>query len=132
MFIATIPAVLWVDSWGRKPTLIIGALGMAICHIIIVSFLPNARLNLLGQAPLITLLGYHHRKEPRRLGTPPIRRLGRRRHGLALRNSLWILMGALCLDRHCGDMATVESPVRHCPRRFVELVCPPRLLSISL
>lgn len=37
MFIATIPAVMWVDSWGRKPTLIIGAIGMATCHIIIVS-----------------------------------------------------------------------------------------------
>lgn len=37
MFIATIPAVMWVDSWGRKPTLIIGAIGMAICHFIIVS-----------------------------------------------------------------------------------------------
>jgi MFS family permease len=38
MFIATIPAVMWVDSWGRKPTLIVGALGMASCHFIIVSW----------------------------------------------------------------------------------------------
>jgi len=37
MFIATIPAVMWVDSWGRKPTLIYGAIGMALCHFIIVS-----------------------------------------------------------------------------------------------
>lgn len=37
MFIATIPAVMYVDRWGRKPTLIIGAVGMAICHFIIVS-----------------------------------------------------------------------------------------------
>jgi MFS family permease len=37
MFIATIPAVMWVDRWGRKPTLIIGAIGMALCHFIIVS-----------------------------------------------------------------------------------------------
>ncbi|KAF2476773.1 MFS sugar transporter-like protein [Lindgomyces ingoldianus] len=35
MFLATIPAVMYVDSWGRKPTLIIGAIGMATCHIII-------------------------------------------------------------------------------------------------
>ncbi|KAH7119826.1 general substrate transporter [Dendryphion nanum] len=35
MFIATIPAVMYVDSWGRKPTLIVGAIGMAVCHIII-------------------------------------------------------------------------------------------------
>jgi MFS family permease len=38
MFIATIPAVMYVDRWGRKPTLIVGAIGMAICHFIIVSF----------------------------------------------------------------------------------------------
>ncbi|KAH6689650.1 general substrate transporter [Plectosphaerella plurivora] len=35
MFIATIPAVLWIDRVGRKPVLITGAIGMAICHIII-------------------------------------------------------------------------------------------------
>ncbi|CAO2657234.1 Nn.00g033600.m01.CDS01 [Neocucurbitaria sp. VM-36] len=35
MFIATIPAVMYVDSWGRKPTLIVGAIGMALCHIIV-------------------------------------------------------------------------------------------------
>ena len=35
MFIATIPAVLWVDRIGRRPVLTIGALGMATCHIII-------------------------------------------------------------------------------------------------
>lgn len=35
MFIATIPAVLWIDRVGRKPVLTIGAIGMATCHIII-------------------------------------------------------------------------------------------------
>lgn len=30
MFLATIPAVLWVDQWGRKPTLIAGAVGMGV------------------------------------------------------------------------------------------------------
>ncbi|KAK6829699.1 MFS monosaccharide transporter [Apiospora arundinis] len=35
MFLATIPAVLWVDRLGRKPVLTIGALGMASCHYII-------------------------------------------------------------------------------------------------
>ncbi|KAN0064859.1 Quinate permease [Thecaphora frezii] len=32
MFLATIPAVLYVDSWGRKPTLIWGGLAMGACH----------------------------------------------------------------------------------------------------
>ncbi|KAH9939500.1 general substrate transporter [Amylocystis lapponica] len=35
MFLATIPAVIWVDSIGRKPVLISGAFLMATCHIII-------------------------------------------------------------------------------------------------
>jgi hypothetical protein len=40
MFVATVPAVLWVD---RKPVLITGAIGMATCHIIIaVLFAKNA------------------------------------------------------------------------------------------
>jgi sugar porter (SP) family MFS transporter len=35
MFIATIPAVLWIDRVGRKPVLAVGALGMSACHFII-------------------------------------------------------------------------------------------------
>lgn len=35
MFIATIPAVLWIDRVGRKPVLTIGAVGMGVCHLII-------------------------------------------------------------------------------------------------
>jgi sugar porter (SP) family MFS transporter len=35
MFIATIPAVLWIDRVGRKPVLTVGALGMALCHFIV-------------------------------------------------------------------------------------------------
>ncbi|KAL3965246.1 hypothetical protein ACCO45_002250 [Purpureocillium lilacinum] len=35
MFIFTIPSVLYIDKVGRKPVLTIGAVGMAICHVII-------------------------------------------------------------------------------------------------
>lgn len=35
MFLATIPAVLWIDRAGRKPVLTIGALGMSFCHFVI-------------------------------------------------------------------------------------------------
>jgi MFS family permease len=43
MFIATVPAVLWIDRVGRKPVLTIGAIGMATCHIIIaIIFARNA------------------------------------------------------------------------------------------
>ncbi|KAI0710230.1 general substrate transporter [Earliella scabrosa] len=35
MFLATIPAVIWVDQAGRKPILITGAFLMAACHLIV-------------------------------------------------------------------------------------------------
>lgn len=35
MFIATIPAVIWIDRLGRKPVLVVGAIGMAACHFVI-------------------------------------------------------------------------------------------------
>ncbi|KAH8831501.1 general substrate transporter [Flagelloscypha sp. PMI_526] len=35
MFLATIPAVLWVDGLGRKPVLVSGAFVMAACHFIV-------------------------------------------------------------------------------------------------
>src|ERR1700753_1508640 len=35
MFIATIPAVIYVDKLGRKPILVIGAIGMGACHLVI-------------------------------------------------------------------------------------------------
>ncbi|KAI1764680.1 putative hexose transport-related protein [Hypoxylon sp. FL1150] len=35
MFVATVPAVLYIDRVGRKPMLTVGAIGMATCHIII-------------------------------------------------------------------------------------------------
>lgn len=35
MWVATFPAVVYVDKLGRKPILIAGAIGMATCHIIV-------------------------------------------------------------------------------------------------
>ncbi|TFK40390.1 general substrate transporter [Crucibulum laeve] len=35
MFLATIPAVIWIDKVGRKPVLISGAFIMAACHFIV-------------------------------------------------------------------------------------------------
>jgi MFS family permease len=35
MSIATIPAVLYVDKLGWKPVMIVGGVGMFLCHIII-------------------------------------------------------------------------------------------------
>ena len=35
MFLATIPAVLYIDKLGRKPVLVTGAIAMGICHAII-------------------------------------------------------------------------------------------------
>ncbi|TCD65240.1 hypothetical protein EIP91_002948 [Steccherinum ochraceum] len=35
MFLATIPAVIWVDNAGRKPILVSGAFIMAACHLIV-------------------------------------------------------------------------------------------------
>ena len=35
MFLATIPAVLYIDKLGRKPVLLTGAIAMGICHAII-------------------------------------------------------------------------------------------------
>jgi hypothetical protein len=33
--VATLPAQIWVDNWGRKPPMVAGGAGMALCFIII-------------------------------------------------------------------------------------------------
>jgi MFS family permease len=45
MFLATIPAVLYVDKWGRKPTLITGAIMMGICHFVVGIIIATCRDN---------------------------------------------------------------------------------------
>lgn len=37
--IFTIPAILWMDKFGRKKLLIAGALGMCICHVIVAAII---------------------------------------------------------------------------------------------
>jgi sugar porter (SP) family MFS transporter len=43
MFLATIPATLWIDNVGRKPILISGAFAMAICHFIVAALIGQYR-----------------------------------------------------------------------------------------
>ena len=39
MFLATIPAVIYIDKFGRRPLLIVGALGMASSHFIVAAII---------------------------------------------------------------------------------------------
>lgn len=39
MWAATIPAVLYIDQFGRKPVLIVGAIGMGISHVIVAALM---------------------------------------------------------------------------------------------
>ena len=45
MFLATIPAVLYIDQWGRKPTLIAGAVIMGICQFIVAGIIGQCQNN---------------------------------------------------------------------------------------
>ncbi|KAH7099832.1 general substrate transporter [Auriculariales sp. MPI-PUGE-AT-0066] len=43
MFLATIPATLWIDKIGRKPILISGAFAMGACHFIVAALIGQFR-----------------------------------------------------------------------------------------
>src|SRR5690606_2746171 len=36
--VSTIPGLLVIESWGRRKLLIVGAIGMAVCQLLIASF----------------------------------------------------------------------------------------------
>jgi MFS family permease len=50
MFLATIPAVLYIDRLGRKPVLVAGAIGMGISHIVIAVILAK-NINRFAEEP---------------------------------------------------------------------------------
>ncbi|KAK3070329.1 hypothetical protein LTR53_010656 [Teratosphaeriaceae sp. CCFEE 6253] len=41
MWLATIPAVMYVDKLGRKPILVSGAIGMGVCHLIVAGIMAS-------------------------------------------------------------------------------------------
>ena len=45
MFLATIPAVLYIDQWGRKPTLIVGAVIMGLCQFVVAGIIARSQDN---------------------------------------------------------------------------------------
>lgn len=116
MFLATIPAVMWIDKWGRKPTLVIGAIGMATCHIIIVRFLSHSFYNCLftnlprlSSPQRISMTG-------RRTRPPVGLLLSWFGFSLCISDTLGVLVLGLLLLRS-GPCLTVrmESPLEHRP-----------------
>ena len=99
MFLATIPAVIWVDSVGRKPVLVSGAFLMAACHIII-AILTGLFEDSWSKCVLI------YGTFPRRFLTSVVMqaqcgRLGCLCIGVGLRYCVRILLGTLRLDPCC-------------------------------
>lgn len=59
MFLATIPAVLYVDQWGRKPTLIVGAIVMGVSELYLLSLISFVVLNFSDLALPLHCCRYH-------------------------------------------------------------------------
>jgi MFS family permease len=102
MFIATVPAVLWIDRLGRKPVLAVGAIGMGACHLIIAVILAKNINNFennqaagWGAICMVWLFVVHFgcRRIPQLtfcvIDTDKVR-----------------LLGSMCLDYHRRDLAS--------------------------
>ena len=74
MFLATIPAVLYIDKLGRKPVMLAGSVGMAFCHFTIAIIFAQ---------------------EPVPMGYAQNSRMGSRRHGLVLRRQFRLQLGSM-------------------------------------
>lgn len=117
MFLATIPAVIWVDNAGRKPILVSGAFIMAGCAL-------SISLHLL-QALTSVQLPYHcrylDRLVPRLLEDPHCRRMGCMRVRLDLCYGFRVQLGPVRLDSGCRDLASEHSWKGCFHRCFIQL-----------
>lgn len=77
MFVATVPAVPWVDRVGRRPVLTVGAVGMATCHITIAIIIAKDCKQWETQAAM---------------GWAAVAM------GVAVRRALWLQLGAMLVD----------------------------------
>lgn len=98
MFIATIPAVLYVDQWGRKPTLIVGAIVMGVSELSI-SFRCGVCLMHLLELALSLRCCWHHWHLRRQLACSQGRWMGCGSVHLDFRHRFRFLMGTLRMDR---------------------------------
>ena len=54
--VSTIPGLLVIESWGRRKLLMIGALGMAVCQLLMATFAAAAGSDLKEQAQMILIV----------------------------------------------------------------------------
>ena len=127
MFIATIPAVLWIDRVGRKPVLTVGAVGMGVCHLIIAVILAKnigrfEEREAAGWAAIVMvwLFVVHFGCESTAPGKELI--VVKEKSVVCYADTQTSrLLGSLCLDHHCGNLASEHSAVRCISRSIKQL-----------